>query len=283
MHRRRGIDHRFSRRTAAGHRRADRRQRHRPASGARHRHRALSAHRYRQGTEGHRRDAGRRAESRARQAARSAAPRPWSAHGVQPVRRRDSVRRRGAARRQRFRRRSAGPHLEVQGLGDRSQRLHLLHHPGAGLGEDLRCHRRARLEDPSRLRQAAGTAEAPERNLRPHRTMDHDQEQVRGDGHPQQGRHPLRSDPVDEGTGGGPVAARHRHRGRGGSSRRAANTLSVGNPIKMSDSPTEVLRSPLLGEHTDEVLRQVLGFTDHQVAEIHNSGALDPPRKVAAE
>src|SRR5215203_4674511 len=59
--------------------------------------------------------------------------------------------------------------------------------------------------------------------------------------------------------------------------------LSVGNPIKMSDSPSEVTRSPLLGEHTDEILRQVLGFTDHQVAEIHDSGALDPPRKVAAE
>jgi len=26
-----------------------------------------------------------------------------------------------------------------------------------------------------------------------------------------------------------------------------------------------------------------LGFTDHQVAQIHDSGALDPPRKVAAE
>src|SRR5258708_5260109 len=59
--------------------------------------------------------------------------------------------------------------------------------------------------------------------------------------------------------------------------------FSVGNPIKMSDSPTEVTRSPLLGEHTDEILRQVLGFSDHQVAEIHDSGALDPPRKVAAE
>src|SRR5207245_10879540 len=57
--------------------------------------------------------------------------------------------------------------------------------------------------------------------------------------------------------------------------------FSVGNPIKMSDSPTEVMRSPLLGEHTDEILRQVLGFTDHQVAQIHDSGALDPPRKGA--
>ena len=39
-------------------------------------------------------------ESGARQAARSAAPRPRSAQGIQPVRRRHSVRRRGAARRQ---------------------------------------------------------------------------------------------------------------------------------------------------------------------------------------
>jgi len=36
--------------------------------------------------------------------------------------------------------------------------------------------------------------------------------------------------------------------------------LTVGNPIKLSDSPTEVTRSPLLGEHTEEVLEQ-LGFS----------------------
>jgi formyl-CoA transferase len=59
--------------------------------------------------------------------------------------------------------------------------------------------------------------------------------------------------------------------------------LSVGNPIKLSDSPADVTCSPLLGEHTDEILRQVLGFSDHQVADIHDSGALDPPRKEAAE
>jgi formyl-CoA transferase len=59
--------------------------------------------------------------------------------------------------------------------------------------------------------------------------------------------------------------------------------ISVGNPIKLSDSPSDVQRSPLLGEHTDEILRQVLGFSDHQVKEIHDSGALDPPRKQAAE
>jgi len=57
--------------------------------------------------------------------------------------------------------------------------------------------------------------------------------------------------------------------------------LTVGNPIKMSDSPTEVTRSPLLGEHTDQVLRDVLGFDDRRVDEIKASGALGefvPPR-----
>ena len=40
--------------------------------------------------------------------------------------------------------------------------------------------------------------------------------------------------------------------------------LTVGNPIKMSDSPTHVTRSPLLGEHTEEVLGQ-LGYTPSQI------------------
>jgi formyl-CoA transferase len=43
--------------------------------------------------------------------------------------------------------------------------------------------------------------------------------------------------------------------------------LTVGNPIKMSDSRTEVTRSPLLGEHTEEVLVQ-LGYSAEQVAEL---------------
>jgi formyl-CoA transferase len=55
--------------------------------------------------------------------------------------------------------------------------------------------------------------------------------------------------------------------------------LSVGNPIKMSDSISEVKRSPLLGEHTDEILTDVLGFKAGEIAEIKNSGALSAPKK----
>jgi formyl-CoA transferase len=41
--------------------------------------------------------------------------------------------------------------------------------------------------------------------------------------------------------------------------------LTVGNPIKMSDSATEVTRSPLLGEHTDAVLAE-LGYAAQDIA-----------------
>jgi formyl-CoA transferase len=59
--------------------------------------------------------------------------------------------------------------------------------------------------------------------------------------------------------------------------------LTVGNPIKMSDSPSEVRPSPLLGEHTDEVLRDVLGYSPDEVAQIKASGATGAPKKMAAE
>ena len=40
--------------------------------------------------------------------------------------------------------------------------------------------------------------------------------------------------------------------------------LSVGNPIKLSDSPTTVQRSPLLGEHTEAVLGE-LGYNMQEI------------------
>ena len=56
--------------------------------------------------------------------------------------------------------------------------------------------------------------------------------------------------------------------------------LTVGNPIKMSDSITEVKRAPLLGEHTDEILK-VLGYRNGEIAEIKASGAITAPDKGA--
>jgi formyl-CoA transferase len=57
--------------------------------------------------------------------------------------------------------------------------------------------------------------------------------------------------------------------------------LTVGNPIKLSDSPADVRRSPLLGEHTDEILRKVLGYSEKDVADIKSSGAITAPEKPA--
>lgn len=55
--------------------------------------------------------------------------------------------------------------------------------------------------------------------------------------------------------------------------------LSVGNPIKLSDSISKVKRSPLLGEHTDEILKDVLGYSAKEIAEIKISGAITAPEK----
>jgi len=49
--------------------------------------------------------------------------------------------------------------------------------------------------------------------------------------------------------------------------------LTVGNPIRLSDSPTEVKRSPLLGEHTDEVMTE-FGFTSDEIRSLREAGAI---------
>ncbi len=58
--------------------------------------------------------------------------------------------------------------------------------------------------------------------------------------------------------------------------------LTVGNPIKLSDSISEVKRSPLLGEHTEEILTKVLGYSAKEVAEIKVSGAITAEEKKKA-
>ena len=50
--------------------------------------------------------------------------------------------------------------------------------------------------------------------------------------------------------------------------------VSVGNPIKLSDSTTAVERSPLLGEHTDQILSEVLGMDSADIEAAHSVGAV---------
>ncbi len=59
--------------------------------------------------------------------------------------------------------------------------------------------------------------------------------------------------------------------------------ISVGCPVKLSASPAVVTRSPLLGEHTAEVLREVLGYQAEDVERIWDSGAVGerPPAEAA--
>lgn len=57
---------------------------------------------------------------------------------------------------------------------------------------------------------------------------------------------------------------------------------NVGMPIKLSDSPVEHIRSPLLGEHTDEILREICGFDQSKIDEMKAAGAFSNPPKKAA-
>jgi formyl-CoA transferase len=57
--------------------------------------------------------------------------------------------------------------------------------------------------------------------------------------------------------------------------------LTVGMPVKLSDSPADVKRSPLLGEHTEEILTQVLGYSADEVDQIRASGAIGEMKQAA--
>jgi len=54
---------------------------------------------------------------------------------------------------------------------------------------------------------------------------------------------------------------------------------NVGMPIKLSASPAVIKRSPLLGEHTDEVLKEVLGYDAGQIDKLKTAGAFSAPPK----
>jgi formyl-CoA transferase len=59
--------------------------------------------------------------------------------------------------------------------------------------------------------------------------------------------------------------------------------ITVGNPIKLSDNDVKVERSPLLGEHTDEILTKVLQLDKSRIEEIKASGATGEKVREAAE
>lgn len=49
---------------------------------------------------------------------------------------------------------------------------------------------------------------------------------------------------------------------------------TVGCPLQLSDSPVDYHPAPLLGQHTDEVLEGILGYSAPEVAELRAQGAI---------
>lgn len=49
---------------------------------------------------------------------------------------------------------------------------------------------------------------------------------------------------------------------------------TVGCPLKLSDSPADIVSSPLLGEHTEEILTQTLGYSAEDVERVRKAGAV---------
>jgi formyl-CoA transferase len=70
----------------------------------------------------------------------------------------------------------------------------------------------------------------------------------------------------------------HRHmreRGMVQTMEHPAGTYDVpGNPVRLSASPTEVTRAPLLGEHSAEVYGELLGLSEDDVAQLRADGVI---------
>jgi formyl-CoA transferase len=58
--------------------------------------------------------------------------------------------------------------------------------------------------------------------------------------------------------------------------------FNVGMPIKLSASPAVIKRSPTLGEHTSEILKEVLKYDEGKINSLKSAGAFSIPPKKAA-
>lgn len=50
--------------------------------------------------------------------------------------------------------------------------------------------------------------------------------------------------------------------------------MTVGSPLKLSDSPVRVTSSPLLGEHNEEVYVGELGLGDEELRLLKSNGVI---------
>ena len=49
----------------------------------------------------------------------------------------------------------------------------------------------------------------------------------------------------------------------------------IANPVRLSETPADYrLPPPVLGQHTDEVLKQALGLDDGRLAELRGKGVI---------
>ena len=162
--------------------------------------------------------------------------------------------------------------LKCKGWETDPQCVHLLHHAGAGLGGHLQGDRHEDwIADPQyatpkarlpRLMEIFGTIEEWTKTKTKFEAMDILNKHDIPCG-PILSMKEIAEEPSLRATGT-VVEVDHPTRG---------TYLTVGNPIKMSDSPTELTRSPLLGEHTDEVLAE-LGYNKDQIAALRADGAI---------
>ena len=55
---------------------------------------------------------------------------------------------------------------------------------------------------------------------------------------------------------------------------------TVGMPVKMSEGIVDkITPAPMLGEHTEEILKEVCGFSAEKISELKAGGAFEVPAK----